>query len=196
MKTLFKTLFASSLALVLSTSAVLSANATETIKPVHASKVLSFKRIKVKGNVELTIIQGKRTGISYADENTGEVKVTQSGDGLEISALDNSTAKLTIYVNEIYRIHAMDNAKVKTQGKINTQYLQVFLSGNASLDLNSQTEGLYTVIEDHADLTLSGSTGDHTLVMGKGQKLMMDKFIAANTKTSLNTENALASLSK
>ena len=196
MKTLFKTLFASSLALVLSTSAVLSANAAETIKPVHASKALSFKRIKVKGNVELTIIQGKRTGISYADENTGKVKVMQSGDGLEITALDNSTAKLTIYVNDIYRIHAMDNAKVKTQGKINTQYLQVFLSGNASLDLNSQTEGLYTVIEDHADLTLSGSTGDHMLVMGKEQKLTMDKFVAANTKTSLNTENALASLSK
>jgi len=196
MKTLFKTLFASSLALVLSTSAVLSANANENIKPVHASKALNFKRIKVKGNVELTIIQGKRTGISYADENTGKVKVMQSGDGLEITSLDNSTAKLTIYVNEIYRIHAMDNAKVKTQGKINTQYLQVFLSGNASLDLNSQTEGLYTVIEDHADLTLSGSTGDHMLVMGKGQKLIMDKFVAANTKTSLNTENALASLSK
>lgn len=196
MKTLFKTLFASSLALVLSTSAVLSAHATETINPVHASKVLSFKRIKVKGNVELTIIQGKRTGISYADENTGKVKVMQSGDGLEITALDNSTAKLTIYVNDIYRIHAMDHAKVKTQGKINTQYLQVFLSGNASLNLTSQTEGLYTVIEDQADLTLSGSTNDHMLVMGKGQKLTMDKFVATNTKTSLNTENALALLSK
>lgn len=196
MKTLLKTLFASSLALVLSTSAVLSVHATETIKPAHASKALSFKRIKVKGNVELTIVQGKRTGISYADENTGEVKVMQSGDGLEITALDNSTAKLTIYVNDIYRIQAMDNAKVKTQGKINTQYLQVFLSGNASLDLNLQTEGLYTVIGDHADLILSGSTGDHMLVMGKEQKLTMDKFVAANTKTSLNTENALASLSK
>jgi Putative auto-transporter adhesin, head GIN domain len=196
MKTLLKTLFASSLALVLSTSAVLSVHATETIKPVHASKVLSFKRIKVKGDVELTIIQGKHTGISYADENSGKVKVMQNGDGLEITAVDNSTAKLTIYVNDIYRIQAMDHAKVKTQGKINTKYLQVFLSGNASLDLNSQTEGLYTVIEDQADLTLSGSTNDHMLVMGKGQRLTMDKFVAMNTKTSLNTENSLALLGK
>jgi len=196
MKTLLKTLFASSLALVLSTSAVLSAHSAETIKPVHASKLLSFKRIKVKGNIELTIVQGKRTGISYADENSGKVKVMQSGDGLEITAMDNNTAKLTVYVNDIYRIQAMDNAKVKTEGKINTQYLQVFLSGNASLDLNSQTEGLYTVIEDQADLTLSGSTGDHMLVMGNGQKLTMDKFVAANTKTSFNTENALTLISK
>ncbi|WP_412467560.1 GIN domain-containing protein [Pedobacter sp. KLB.chiD] len=196
MKTLLKTLFASSLALVLSTSAVVSVHATETIKPVHASKPLNFKRIKVSGNVELTIIQGKRTGISYTDENSGEVKVMQSGDGLEITALDNSSAKLTIYVNDLYRIHAMDHAKVKTQGKINTQYLQVFLSGNASLELNSQTEGLYTVIEDQADLTLSGSTKDHMLVMGQGQKLTMDKFVAANTKTSLNTDIAIALISK
>jgi hypothetical protein len=196
MKTLFKTLFASSLALVLSTSAVLSASATENVKPVHANKALSFKRIKVKGNVELTIVQGKRTGISYADENSGQVKVVQNGDGLEITSVESSTAKITVYVTDLYRIHAMDNAKVKTQGQLNTKYLQVFLSENASLDLHSNTEGLYTVIEDKADLNLSGSTVDHMLVMGNGQKLTMDKFTATNTKTTFSAENALSLLSK
>jgi hypothetical protein len=196
MKTLFKTLFASSLALVLSTSAVLSASATENVKPVHANKALSFKRIKVKGNVELTIVQGKRTGISYADENSGQVKVVQNGDGLEITSVESSTAKITVYVTDLYRIHAMDNAKVKTQGQLNTKYHQVFLSENASLDLHSNTEGLYTVIEDKADLNLSGSTVDHMLVMGNGQKLTMDKFTAANTKTTFSAENALSLLSK
>ncbi|SES29904.1 GIN domain-containing protein [Pedobacter rhizosphaerae] len=196
MKTLFKTLFASSLALVLSTSAVLSANATEIVNPVKAEKKLAFKRIKVKGNVEVTIIQGSQTGISYADENSGLVKVTQLGDGLEIASTDDQTAKITVYVNDLYRIHAMDNAKVKTQGQLKSQFFQVFLSGNASLDLNSRSEGLYTVIEDKADLNLKGSTDEHTLVMGKQQTLTMDKFSALKTNTSNSLENGLAWLSK
>ncbi|MGM9476155.1 GIN domain-containing protein [Pedobacter sp. GSP4] len=196
MKTLFKTLFASSLALVLSTSAVSFANASENTKAIHAEKALTFKRIKVKGNVELTIVQSKHTGISYADDNTGKVKVIQNGDGLEIVSTDNSIAKVTVFVTDIYRIHATDNAKVKTEGEISSRYLQVFLSGNAALTLNSRTEGLYTVIEDQADLNLSGYTANHVLVMGKKQKLTMDKFIAATTNTSLLSENAVALLSK
>jgi hypothetical protein len=196
MKTLFKTLIASSLALVFTTSTALVSQATEIIKPVTAEKKVAFKRILVKGNVELTIVQGKRNGVSYADENSGKVRAIQNGDGLEIVSVDGTPAKVTVYVNDIYRIHAMNNAKVKSQGQIKSQFLQVFLSDNASLDLNSTSEGLYTVIEDQAQLNLSGSTNDHMLVMGRDQKLTMDKFAAAKTQTRYTTASGLALLSK
>lgn len=192
MKTLFKTLIASSLALVFTTSTALVSTASEIVKPINAEKKIAFKRILVKGNVEVTIVQGKRTGISYAEENSGKVRATQNGDGLEIVSLDNAPAKITVYVNDIYRIHALNNAKIKTQGKIKAQYLQVFLSDNASLDLDLQSEGLYTVIENEAKLNLSGSTNDHMLVMGRNQKLTMDKFAAAKTQTRYTPENGLA----
>lgn len=195
MKTLAKALFASSLAFVLSTSALFAA-ASETPKPTSATNTLTFKRIMIKGNVELTIVQGSRTGIAYDDSNSGKVKVTQKGDGLDITSENNETAKITVYVNDIYRIHAMDDAKVKTRGQIKAQYLQVFLSGNASLELNSNTEGLYTVIEGKANLNLSGSTKEHSLVMGKTQRLTMDKFAALTTKTASAVGNEFALLSK
>jgi hypothetical protein len=134
--------------------------------------------------------------VSYADENSGKVRAIQNGDGLEIVSVDGTPAKVTVYVNDIYRIHAMNNAKVKSQGQIKSQFLQVFLSDNASLDLNSTSEGLYTVIEDQAQLNLSGSTNDHMLVMGRDQKLTMDKFAAAKTQTRYTTASGLALLSK
>lgn len=40
------------------------------------------------------------------------------------------------------------------------------------------------MISDYADLKLSGSTDIHTLVMGKSQKLTIDKFAALKTNIS------------
>jgi len=191
MKTSIKTLIATSLtAIVLSTAVIVpSASATE-IAPIKKSKVSSFRRISVKGNVELTIVQGNRSSVTYADDNYGSAKVMQEGDNLKISSTSNELTKVVVYVTDIFRIQASENALVKTDGKLNTQFLQIFLNDNAHADINTKTEGLYTVIEDHADLKLSGSTNDHTLVMGDTQKLTMDKFAALNTHTN-NLEKAI-----
>lgn len=42
-------------------------------------------------------------------------------------------------------------------------------------------ESLYTVIENNADLKLSGATEKHTLVLGKTPKLNLDRFAALTT---------------
>ncbi|QPH39729.1 GIN domain-containing protein [Pedobacter endophyticus] len=185
MKTSIKTLIAISLtAMVMSTSVATASVSTSGVASVNSPKTNNFRRITVKGNVELTIIQGSTTSIAYADDNYGSAKVMQEGDNLKISSSGKDVTKMIVYVKELYRIQASENATVKTEGKLDTQFLQVFLKGSAKADINSNTEGLYTVIEDNAYLTLSGSTDDHTLVMGKTQKLTIDKFAALKTTIS------------
>lgn len=185
MKTSIKTLIATSLTAIVLSSAVFTTSVSATEKePETMSAIAAFKRISVKGNVELTIIQRNLTGISYNDDNTGTVKVIQDGDHLKITSISSEKAKLTVYVNDFYRIEASENAVVKTEGKLKTKYLQIFLKGNAHAEINTSSEGLYTVISDHADLKLSGSTDQHTLVMGKSQKLTIDRFAALKTNIS------------
>ncbi|QPH37814.1 GIN domain-containing protein [Pedobacter endophyticus] len=185
MKTSIKTLIATSLtAIVLSTAVIVPTVSATEIAPIKKSKVSSFRKISVKGNVELTIVQGSRSSVAYADDNYGSAKVMQDGDNLKISSTSNELTKVVVYVTDIFRIQASENALVKTDGKLNTQFLQIFLNDNAHADIDTKTEGLYTVIEDHADLKLSGSTNDHTLVMGDTQKLTMDKFAALKTHTN------------
>jgi len=185
MKTSIKTLIATSLTAIVLSSAVFttSVSATEK-KPDAILKISAFKRISVKGNVEVTIIQRNNPGIFYTDDNTGAAKVMQDGDNLKITSISTDKAKLTVYVNDFYRIEASENAIVKTEGKLRTKYLQIFLKGNAHAEINTSSEGLYTVISDQADLKLSGSTDQHTLVMGKSQKLTIDKFAALKTNIS------------
>ena len=185
MKTSIKNLIATSLTAIVLSSAIFTTSVSATEKePEKILKISEFKRISVKGNVELTIIQKGSVGISYNDDNSGSAKVMQDGDMLKITSASPEKTKLTVYVGEIYRIEASENAVVKTEGKLRTKYLQIFLKGTAHADINTSTEGLYTVIADNADLKLSGSTDNHTLVMGKSQKLTIDRFAALKTNIS------------
>ena len=185
MKTSIKSLIAASLsAIVLSTAVITTTVSASEIATEKTFKANKYRRISVTGNVEVTLIQRKLTGVVYADDNTGTVKVMQEGDNLKITSRDKGLTKIIVYVNDFFRIEASENAVVRTEGKLTTQYLQVFLKGTAHADINTCSEGLYTVIEDHADLKLSGSTDNHILVMGDTQKLTIDKFAALHTDIS------------
>ena len=191
MKTSIKMLIASSLtAIVLSTSVFSTAVSATEMTPTKIYNIRNVKRVSVKGNVEVTIIQRSTPGVNYTEDNIGTAKIMQDGDNLKITSSDKALAKVIVYVTDIFRIEASENAVVRTEGKLITQYLQIFLKGNAHAEINTSTEGLYTVIKDHADLKLSGSTDNHTIVMGKTQKLTIDKFAAL--KTNISTMEILA----
>ncbi|MBO9673075.1 MAG: DUF2807 domain-containing protein [Sphingobacteriaceae bacterium] len=185
MKTSIKTLTKSVLAAIVLSSAIFSTSVMAGEKqPTKMSAPKNISQVIVSGNVEITLVQGKKESVSYNDDNTGKVKVIQDGHALKISSADGNTAKITVYVNNIYRVQASENAVVKTAGKLDSKYLQLFLNGNATAEINSDTESLYTVIEDRADLKLSGATGEHILVMGATPKLNLDRFAAMKTKVS------------
>jgi len=192
MKTSIKTLTKSLLAAIVLSSSIFSTSLVADEKqPTKVSAPKNVNQVIVSGNVEVTLVQREKEGISYNDDNSGKVKVIQEGYALKISSEDKEVAKITLYVNNIYRVKASDNAVVKTQGKLDVKYLQVFLKGNAVAEINSDTESLYTVIENHADLKLSGATEKHTLVMGRTQKLNLDRFAALTTEMSSPDTNAL-----
>jgi Putative auto-transporter adhesin, head GIN domain len=144
-------------------------------------KFQNFRRIVIKGNIEVILVQRPTVGVSYADDNAGSVKVTQQGEVLRITSLDKEKCKLIIYVNDIYRIEADENAVVKTEAKLTTKFLQIILKGNAVADINTSSEGLYTEILDNSTLKLKGTTNLHTLVMGKAPNLTIDHFAAIQT---------------
>ena len=185
MKTSIKTLTKSVLAAIVLSSAIFSTSVMADEKqPIKMSAPKNIGQVIVSGNVEITLVQGQKESVSYNDDNIGKVKVIQDGHALKITSADGNTAKITVYVKDIYRIQASENAVVKTAGKLDSKYLQLFLKGDAIAEINSNTESLYTVIEGRADLKLSGATQEHILVMGSTPKLNLDRFAAMKTKMS------------
>lgn len=199
MKTLFSTSAKSVMAALVLSASTFSSNVMAGEKqPVKMSAPKNFDKVVVNGNLEVTLIQNGTEGVSYTDDNTSNVKVIQDGSALKITSTDNNPAKITVYVKNIYRVQASDHAVVKTEGKLDVQYLQVFLTGNAVAKINSKTESLYTVMEGNADLKLSGATQSHSLVMGSTPKLNLDKFAASKTEMTSPPTNIIqtAALSK
>jgi len=199
MKTSIKTLTKSVLAAIVLTSAIFSTNVMAGEKqPIKISSPKNTQQVIVSGNVEVTLVQGTKESISYNENNIGKVKVIQDGHALKISSADENTAKVTLYVKDIFRVQASENAVVKTAGKLDSKYLQLFLTGDAVAEINSNTAGLYTVIEDRADLKLSGATQEHILVMGSTPKLNLDRFAALKTQmsSSVSQTTQTASLAK
>ncbi len=192
MKTSIKNLIASSLTTIFITSSIgLTSVSAQEKNVVKISAPTNVKRIAVKGNVEIILVQRNIEGVTYANDNIGTAKIIQDRDLLQINSVDQNPVKLTLYVKELYRIEAFENAIVKTEGKLKTKYLQVFLFGSAHADLNTDTEGLYTVIKENSDLKLSGATNDHILVIGRTPKLTMDKFAALKTNISAMETSAI-----
>lgn len=100
---------------------------------------------------------------------------------LYIKSTSRETAKMVVFVKDIFRVIASGNAVVETEGKLRTQYLQLILKDRAWAKVNSFTEGLYTFIEGDAKLRLSGTTIDHTQVLTGNTNLVKDEFAAVNT---------------
>lgn len=199
MKTSIKTLTKSVLAAIVLTSAIFSTNVMAGEKePIKISAPKNIQQVIVSGNVEVTLIQGAKESISYNENNTGKVKVIQDGHALKISSADGNAAKVTLYIKDIFRVQASENAVVKTIGNLDSKYLQLFLKGDAVAEINSNTKSLYTVIEGRADLKLSGATQEHILVMGSKPKLNLDRFAALKTQmsSSISDTTQTASLAK
>ncbi len=186
MKTSIQTIFATGLiALAISTSTVQANAVNETTVSANAVSISSIKRLIVKGNVEVTISQDSKSKVLYTNEGTQQAVVKKVGNALYVSSLNNTPgAKITVYVDDIYRIEASEEATVLTGSELNLKYLQVFLTDNAKVELNAKTENLYTTIKKASKLNLKGSTDSYTIDMDKSSRIALERFNSKKTDMS------------
>lgn len=195
MKTSIKTLISAALcAIVLSSAAVSPAFAAEQIIPSRRISAPKFKKLLISGNVDVLLVQNNKTGVIINDDTyRAKIKVTQLGETLKIVSNHAERIQLTVYVNDIFRIDVSGNAAVKTFADLNLKYLQVFLHDSAAADIRTNTESLYTLVGDKAQLNLSGHSNHHALVMSRIARLSMKDFSAMKSEVSYNDAVAMLS---
>jgi len=184
MKTSIKTIFATGLiAMAISTSTVYANDKVgATTSSSSAVNVSSIQRVIISGDVDVTISQNAKSRNLFTNEGDVEVSVKKVGNSLYVSSRSSAKgAKITVYVDEIYRLVVSGDAVVRTKDVLNLKYLQVYLNENAKLELNSKTEGLYTSIKSDAQLTLKGMTEAYNIEMDKTARLTLDRFVSKKT---------------
>jgi hypothetical protein len=185
MKTSIKTLIATGfIALAITSSNVYANNNTnETVVAANAVNISSINKLNIGGNEEVTLVQNAKSKILYTNEGNADVAVKKVGNTLFVSAKNtNQTGKVTIYVDDIYRIEASGDALVQTDGMLTLKYLQVFMKDNAKVELNAKTENLFTDIKNASKLVLKGNTDLYTVTMDKSARISLDRFKSKQTE--------------
>ena len=196
MKTSIKTLISTLLTtVVLTGSAFASSDEPKNTNTITVlNQVKNISKLVVSGNVEVFLIQASTESVKVYDSYYSKNALVQQEQGvLRISSFQKETLKVAVYVNNLSSIQASDNATVKTFGKVSFLSLDVILKDKASADIDANTVSLYTSVKDSASLTLSGSTEDHTAVLGSVAKMSMNHFTAASSSVSSIATPVIAS---
>lgn len=172
------------LALAISTTTV---NATEVVNPATTiyknNDQQTPKKLIISGNVEVTLVQDRDSKKLYTNEGTAKARVYTSDDAIEVSTKKNSeTAKITLYVGDLYRIDISGNAVVKTKNTLNAQHLQIIIQDDAKAEISSKTESIYTKLSNESSLKLNGSTSLHSISTNELATLNTNNFKAAKTE--------------
>lgn len=192
MKTL-KTLLASAFtAIVLSATVLASTAAARGTTIDIRSANPDIKKVVVKGNLRVFVVQSNSEWISMDEEDRDQVSIKQIGNTLTVGTEVKKPISITVYVKDIYRIDASDQACVKTIGKFNVKYLQVMLRDNATARIKASTHSIYTVVNDRADLELLGTTEKH-IIRTHGTATMNTERLAAlvTSHETSDTETAM-----
>lgn len=169
-------------AVVLSATVLASTAAEKVNHPTAVAAVNpDIKKLLVTGNIRVFLVQSDREWVSLDQEDTGKVSVKQIGHTLTISSSEKSPVSVTVYVKDLYRVDASDQAVVKTIGKLNVKNLQIMLRDNATARIKANTESLYTVVNNHANLELLGATAIHIVKTDGIAIVNTNKLVAVTT---------------
>lgn len=178
------------LALAISTTSVYANNEVNPTTVTYiTTNTAAPKKLIISGNVEVTLVQDHDSKKLYTNEGTAKARVYSTDDAIYVSTKKNTeTAKITLYVGNVYRIDVAGNAVVNTKNTLNIQHLQLILQDNAKADISSKTESLYTKLSNESSLKLNGATQLHAVSTNELALLNTQNFKAA--KTEVEKRNA------
>ena len=192
MKTLINSVLKSSLVAVILSASLFSLNASAaTVNFDKSNPDNEIKKLVVSGNTNVLLVQSHSQAVKMDDQDMSKVSVKQIGHTLIISSNESQPVNVIVYVNDIYRIDASDKAVVNTAGKFNVTDLQIMLKDDAKARVKTNTKSIYTVVNDHANLKLIGTTENHISQTNKLAKVDVNKFAASNTQM-LSSPTAIA----
>lgn len=177
------------LALAIGTTSVYANEVNPTTVTYITTNTAAPKKLIISGNVEVTLVQDHESKKLYSNEGTAKARVYSTDDAIYVSTKKNTeTAKITLYVGNVYRIDVAGNAIVNTKNTLNIQHLQLILQDNAKADITSKTESLYTKLSNESSLKLNGATQLHAISTNELASLNTKDFRAA--KTEVEKRNA------
>lgn len=185
MKTSIKTLIAAVLTTVVLTSSAFASSDVQNNTITVLDQVKNISKLEVSGNVKILLVQSQIESVKVYDSYYSKNALVQQQNGvLRISSFEDQPLTVAVYVRNLSSVKLTDNATIKTYGKISFLSLDVILKDKASADIDAATVSLNTSVSDNATLTLSGTSEDHTAMLGSLAKMSMNQFAATSSSVT------------
>ncbi|MBL4667807.1 MAG: DUF2807 domain-containing protein [Flavobacteriales bacterium] len=159
---------------------------------VEQRDVSSFNKIDISGNFDILINQGKKEQLELeVDENLLEFIETEvKNNTLHISSkkqLGNAESlQLYITVIDIDDIEASGAIQLKNKGTLETENLEIEISGAADIKLNLNVVNLTMDMSGASETRLSGSADNFEIEISGAGELLAKKLKTKNTTIDIS----------
>lgn len=133
--------------------------------------------IRVTGNVRVYLNQGNEESIQTEITQEEKISIKRIGGKLLIDAKNDQTVDVYLTVKNLLRIDVADNAIVKSSRHLNFTDLQVFLGGDAKVNLDLSAQDVYTILKGTSSLKLSGSASCFTSIKDDKSRLNIQEML-------------------
>jgi len=205
MKTIAKTLFATALTVVLFTSSVMTALASDSVPVPVTSATSSLKninRIWVSGNVKIVLTQGEKESVIGAENyDATKTSVRSNGQTLYINSMETGLVTLNITIKDLQRIEAYGQSIIVTNNNFDVKNLQLFLNQSATAKIKTTAASLYTIVKEDAVLKLNGTAAESTMIASNAKNVKLGDFVSLKSvsyasETIMDGEKTAMTLSK
>jgi hypothetical protein len=189
MKTLTKTLFASAFTAIILTSSAISTFAANPSPQLLSFKTgtITFNKVVISGNVKVILLKGPEEEVRIDEYyNSSKTTIARKGYNLLINSTDRYPVTIIVTVKDLNRIQASGNASVVTRGELNLTCLQIFLNDNATANVRTNANSMYTILKGESTLKLSGTADSHTYIANKIENISFENFVCQKTDRLTN----------
>lgn len=184
MKTLTKTLIASALTAVVLTSSAITTFAANPSPHIISFKTgtITFNKVIISGNVNVILVKGNQEEVRIDEYyNPSKTTIARKGYSLLINSTEKYPVTIKVTVKDLSRIQAFDNSSVATRGTLNLTYLQIFLNDNATANIKTTANSMYTILKGESTLKLSGTADSHTYIADNAEHITFENFVCQKT---------------
>lgn len=154
-------------AILLTASAQVFAGDNNNEKPssLKTSYQLPFTKLQVKNDIDIRLVENTEKSIAFSGSDAAISKVEWKikNGVLYISAKKGASLKnkvtITVNVSQLQSLEIRGNSEVKSEGKLSSAMLKVYIDGSCTVDL--QNKGSITIYnETDNDLEVKKVAGD------------------------------------
>ena len=135
-------------------------------------EIINVNRIVLEGDGNVSVNMGEdETLMLIGDENLVKSVVTDVNDGLlrisyseQLFQNDNTSIDIIVTVKNIEAVHLLGAGQI-TALHIETENVELFVSGSGKMNLNVDTETLMTKIVGDGSITITGTTNRQVVLL-------------------------------